>query len=64
MCSILIADDELIIVKQLFNDIIERNQNIKLIGITNNGKEVLNWMENNKPDIWLLYLMMPKMNGI
>ena len=64
MCSILIADDELIIVKQLFNDIIERNQNIKLIGITNNGKEVLNWMENNKPDILLLDLMMPKMNGI
>ena len=64
MCNILIADDELITVKNLFNNIVERNRNIKLIGITNNGKEVLSYMENNAPDVLLLDLMMPKMNGI
>lgn len=64
MCSILIADDELITVKKIFNSIIERNKNIKLIGITNDGKEVVDYMKNNAPDILLLDLMMPKMNGI
>lgn len=64
MCNILIADDELITVKNLFNNIVERNKNIRLIGITNNGKEVLNYMEKNAPDVLLLDLMMPKMNGI
>lgn len=54
MCNILIADDELITVKNLFNNIVERNRNIKLIGITNNGKEVLSYMENNAPDVLLL----------
>ena len=35
-----------------------------MVGITNDGKEVLKCMENNTPDILLLDLMMPKMNGI
>lgn len=63
MCTVLIADDELATVKQLFNSIIERNKEVKLIGITNNGEEVLNIMEKDPPDILLLDLMMPKMNG-
>jgi len=31
MCTVLIADDELATVKQLFNSIIERNKEVKLI---------------------------------
>ena len=64
MCTILIADDELETVKQLFNSIIKENRNIKLIGITNSGKEVLNYMKQEAPDILFLDLMMPEMNGI
>lgn len=64
MCTVLIADDELITIKKLFNDIIRRNKDIKLIGITNNGKEVLNHMENELPDVLMLDLKMPEMSGI
>lgn len=64
MCTILIADDELTTVKNIFNSIIKNEKNIKLIGISNNGKEAFEIMQKNTPDILLLDLMMPKMNGL
>ena len=64
MCTILIADDELITVKNMFNNMVRGNKNIKLIGISENGKETLQSMQVIMPDVLLLDLMMPKMNGI
>ena len=64
MCTILIADDELTTVKNIFNSIIKNEKNIKLIGISSNGKETLEIMQKNIPDILLLDLMMPEMNGL
>lgn len=64
MSTILIADDDLITVKNIFNNIMKNNKEIKVIGISNNGIEVLEYMEEFTPDILLLDLMMPKMNGI
>lgn len=64
MSTILIADDELTTVKNIFNSIIKKENNIKLIGITSNGKEVLEIMQKNMPDILLLDLMMPVMDGL
>lgn len=64
MCTVLIADDELITVKNLFNSLIEKNKDIHLIGITSNGKEVLEYMKKEQVDILLLDLMMPEMSRI
>ena len=64
MSTILIADDELTTVKNIFNSIVQRNNEVKLIGISGNGKEALIIIQNNMPDILLLDLMMPEMNGI
>lgn len=64
MISILIIDDDLNYVKNLFNHIISQNLNIRLIGIGENGNEALNLIEYYKPDVLLLDLMMPQVNGI
>lgn len=64
MSTILIADDELTTVKNIFNSIIKKENDVKLIGITSNGKEVLEIMQKNMPDILLLDLMMPVMDGL
>ena len=64
MSTILIADDELTTVKNIFNNIVQKNNEVKLIGISTNGKETLHIMQNTLPDILLLDLMMPEMNGI
>lgn len=64
MVTILIADDDFITVKNIFNDIMKNNKDIKVVGITNNGTEVLKYMDEYLPDILLLDIMMPKMSGI
>ncbi len=64
MISILIIDDDLNFVKELFNRIIKQNLNIKLVGIGENGSEAIKLIEYYKPDVLLLDLMMPHINGI
>ena len=64
MVNIVIAADELITVKKIFNSIIEKNKNIKLIGISNNGEEVLEKMQKSIPDILLLDLKISKTNNM
>lgn len=64
MSTILIADDELTTVKNIFNGLMEKENDIKIIGISSNGKEVLEIMQKNIPDILILDLMMPGMDGL
>lgn len=64
MITMFIADDELINVKALFNEIIKNNNNIQLVGISNNGVEIYEYLKENVPDILILDLKMPKMTGI
>ena len=64
MMSMLIIDDDLNFVKTLFNYIIKQNLNIKLLGIGTNGNEAVKLIEYYKPDVLLLDLMMPQINGI
>ena len=64
MISILIIDDDLNFVKELFNRIIKQKLNIKLVGIGENGREAIKLIEYYKPDVLLLDLMMPHINGI
>ena len=64
MSTIVIADDDLITVKNIFNNIMRKNKNAKVVGLTSDGSEVLEYVEKYMPDILLLDLVMPKMNGV
>lgn len=64
MVRMLIAEDNLTVAKQLFNDIIEKNNNIQLVGINSDGLEVMEYLKKEIPDILLLDIVMPKMNGM
>lgn len=64
MVTMMIADDELPMIKQLFNHIVDKQNEIQLIGISNNGIEIIEHLKKDVPDILLLDLMMPKMSGI
>lgn len=63
MVDILVADDNIYYTKTLINSINEKNIYTRLCAIATNGKEVLEKIEQNKIDIILLDLEMPKYNG-
>ena len=62
MVNLVIANDELTTVKKFLNTIIEMNNNVKVIGISSNGEEVLEKMKKSTPDILLLDLKITNMN--
>jgi DNA-binding NarL/FixJ family response regulator len=43
--------------------LVQQDANIKVIGIFNNGKDALQFVKNNKPDVVLLDIMMPEPDG-
>ncbi len=61
--TILIADDHPLFRKGL-KEMIEEQPNLKIIKETNNGNEALSCVENDKPDIAILDIEMPGMNGL
>lgn len=63
MIKVLICDDQEIVCEGL-QRILEADNEIKVIGIAHNGIEVLDQIEKTKPDLVLLDLKMPVMNGI
>lgn len=63
MSRVLIADDN----KNMtltFSNFLTKEKNIEIIGIVNNGVDALNTYFEKKPDVLLLDLDMPKMNGL
>ena len=64
MVNILIADDNTHFLKYLFNSIIRGNENLKIVDITTDGLSTYNSILELKPDIVILDLNMPKMDGI
>lgn len=62
--KLIIADDELAFSSNLFNYLKANNNVIDIVGIALDGKQTLNLIENLNPDILLLDLQMPKINGI
>lgn len=61
----MIVDDDLKFSKQLFNNIIQKNRDIKLCNISTDGKEAISVIKTlDKADIVLLDLQLPKLNGI
>lgn len=63
MIKVLICDDQEIVCEGL-QRILETDAEIKVVGIAHNGVEALEQIEKVKPDLVLLDLKMPIMNGI
>ncbi len=63
MITVLIADDHQVLLDgfvSIFDDI----DDIKVVGTVSNGKQVLDFVSNNSPDIILLDINMPVLNGV
>ena len=63
MIKILIADDQALI-RQSLEIVLVAYENIEVIGSASNGFEVLEQLEKEKPDVILMDIRMPKMDGV
>lgn len=63
MIKVLIADDQEIVCEGL-KRILQSDPDIKVIGIANNGQQALDLINHQTPDIVLMDLQMPIMNGV
>lgn len=63
MINVLIVDDQAI-VRQSLADLLMLEDDIEIVGQAGNGKEALAIIENNCPDVALMDLRMPEMDGV
>ena len=63
MITVLICDDQMIVCEGL-ERILEAAPEIEVVGTALNGQEALNLIPSTKPDLILMDLKMPLMNGI
>jgi len=63
MIRILIADDHAT-VRQGLAQILEKNDDMKIVASCANGDDTLNWLRKNNCDVALIDIGMPGMNGI
>lgn len=61
--SVAIADDNERIV-ELLGDIISNDKELRLVGKANNGEDMCSIIREKEPDVVLLDLIMPKMDGL
>ena len=61
--NVLIADDHPI-VRQGMEMLLEIQDDIEVIGVVENGQEAVNFVETQPPDVVLMDLNMPQLNGI
>ena len=61
--NVAIADDNERILDML-GEIIEQDQDLNLIGKADNGEDIYHLIKEKKPDVVLLDLIMPKMDGL
>lgn len=61
--NILIADDHQIVIDGL-KLLLETNENFQVVGEVNNGLGVIDFLKNDQPDIVILDINMPHMDGI
>lgn len=62
MIKVLIADDQQLI-RESLRIVINTQKDFQVIGTVSNGKEVLSFIEKNKPDVILMDVRMPVMDG-
>lgn len=63
MIKVLVVDDS-ILIRKILTDILESDEEIKVIDTAKNGKEALAKIESLKPDLVTLDVEMPVMDGI
>ena len=63
MIRILLADDHQILLDGI-QAILDDDPELSVVGTASNGLEALSFLENNKVDVLLLDLQMPKMDGM
>ena len=63
MIKVLIADDQEIVCEGL-KRILQTDPEIKVIGTANDGQQALDLIEQYVPDVVLMDLQMPRMNGV
>ena len=61
--SVAIGDDNERILK-ILEEMIQKEENLSLVGKASNGEEMYQIIKNEEPDIVLLDLIMPKMDGL
>ena len=61
--KIIIADDHKMFLQGIVS-LLENEENISILGMAQNGKEAIKIIEANIPDIILLDISMPEMDGI
>ncbi|MFX1399512.1 MAG: chemotaxis-specific protein-glutamate methyltransferase CheB [Promethearchaeota archaeon] len=61
--KILIADDSAYLRKAI-SDILKENKSIEIVDNASNGVEAINMVKEYNPDVLILDLLMPKMNGL
>ena len=64
MINILIADENIYYATNLMNYINKYNDSIRVLGITSNGKDTIEFLDNNNVDVFFLDIKMPIYNGI
>ncbi len=64
MYKVLIADDESIIRNALANSVNWADFGMEIVGLGKNGREALSLVETLRPDICLLDIQMPLLNGL
>ncbi len=61
--NVAIADDNERIL-ELLDEIVSSDNNLKVVGKANNGEDICHIIKDQEPDVVLLDLIMPKMDGI
>ena len=63
MIKVLIADDQELI-RQSLQIVLSIKEGISVIGTTENGKKVMEFLKKEKPDVILMDIRMPEMDGV
>ena len=63
MIKVLIADDQELI-RESLKIILDVNADIKVVGVAENGRKVLDLLKKNSPDIILMDIRMPELDGV
>jgi DNA-binding NarL/FixJ family response regulator len=61
--TILLAEDH-VVIRESIRQSLEREPNLKVVGEANNGEEAVEMAKKLKPDVILMDISMPKLNGI
>jgi DNA-binding NarL/FixJ family response regulator len=62
--SLVLADDQKLFVESLRNVLETRGENLTVVGVASNGREALDLVRRHKPDIVLMDVRMPVMDGV